>query len=121
MDGATVLVVNDDRDIVQLLEVALELEGYTVLSAVGAEALRLAHERQPDVILLDLMMPVMDGVEVSRRLRADPSTALIPVIVMSAHERLDTTGNLIPAQDQLPKPFGLNDLYSTVGRWAKPA
>ena len=80
MPVGTVLVVDDDASIVHFLEMALEDAGYTVLAAVGGEALRVAHDRHPDVILLDLMMPGMDGIEVSHRLRADPATADIPLI-----------------------------------------
>src|SRR5579871_3721426 len=80
MGNATVLVVDDDPATVSFLEAALSVEGYEVLAALDEAALRVAHEQQPNVILLDLMMPGMDGVEVSQRLRADPVTAHIPII-----------------------------------------
>jgi len=114
-----VLVVDDDAMIVELLETALEDEGYVVLAAVGADALSLAHEQQPDVILLDINMPGMDGVEVSRRLRDDPTTERIPIIVMSAQDRLRATGPLMPVNDRLPKPFEIQTLYEKVARWAR--
>jgi two-component system sensor histidine kinase/response regulator len=66
-------------------------------------------------------MPGMDGVEVSRRLRADPATRDIPIVAMSAHERLQATSDQIEADDRLPKPFQLRTLYEVVGRWAVPA
>jgi CheY-like chemotaxis protein len=79
-----VLVVDDDPSIIDFLETALEDEGYLVLASVGADSLLVAHDVHPDVILLDINMPGMDGVEVSQRLREDPVTADIPIIVMSA-------------------------------------
>jgi CheY-like chemotaxis protein len=116
-----VLVVEDDPTIVELLEQALEVEGYQVLSGVGGEALQLAQEGQPDVILLDIMMPDMDGIEVSRRLRADPATSSIPIVAMSAHERLQAIGDHMSADDRLSKPFHLHELYDIVSRWVRPA
>ena len=113
-----VLVVDDDAMIVELLETALEDEGYLVLAAVGAAALQIAHDAQPAVILLDINMPGMDGVEVSRRLHDDPATERIPIIVMSAQDRLRATGPLMPVNDRLPKPFEIQTLYDKVARWA---
>jgi len=117
----TVLVVDDDPGIIDFLETALEDEGYLVLAAVGAESLGVAHETQPDVILLDINMPGMDGVEVSQRLRDNPVTAAIPIVVMSAQDRLQATGPLMPVNDRLPKPFDLARLYEVVARWTPPA
>ena len=118
MTMSSVLVVDDDPAIVELVQTALEDEGYEVYAAVNGEALQLAAEQHPDVILLDIMMPIMDGVEVSRRLRADPRTAAIPIIAMSAHGRLQATGSAMQANDKLAKPFKLSNLYSAVARWA---
>ncbi len=115
----TVLVVDDDPFIVDFIETALEDEGYLVLAAVNGGALKAAHDLRPDVILLDIMMPGMDGVEVSRRLRDDPVTAGIPIVVMSAQDRLRTTSSLMPVDDRLPKPFDLDHLYAMVARWAQ--
>ena len=117
----TVLVVDDDPDIIDFLETALEDAGYLVLAAVGAESLGVAHETQPDVILLDINMPGMNGVEVSQRLRDDPVTADIPIVVMSAQDRLQATGALMPVNDRLPKPFDLARLYDVVARWVAAA
>ncbi len=115
----TVLVVEDDPSIVEFLEEALEEEGYHVLSGLGGEALRLALEGKPDVILLDMMMPGMDGIEISRRLKGNPATKGIPIVAMSAHDRLQALGDRMAADGRLPKPFGLDMLYKTVGRWSK--
>jgi CheY-like chemotaxis protein len=120
MTKGRVLVVDDDPDIRAFVELALEDEGYEVASAVDGEALVQAREQHPDVILLDLMMPGMDGVEVSRRLRDDPATAAIPVIVMSAHDRIRALAAQMAVQDRLPKPFQIDQMYATVARW-RPA
>ncbi len=109
MSKGTVLVVDDDPSIVEFLIEALEDEEYRVVTSVDGESLQVAHDVRPDVILLDIMMPVMDGVEVSRRLRQDPATARIPIVVMSARV-MDVDG-------RLPKPFDLDFLYATVERW----
>lgn len=105
MAKGCVLVVDDDAGILDMLTEALAYEGYVVLTAVGGGALTLAHDEHPDVILLDLMMPDMDGVEVSKRLHADPATAGIPIVVMSAHTKMDTLVVQMAAQDRLRKPF----------------
>jgi CheY-like chemotaxis protein len=117
MSVHTVLVVDDDSDIVNFLEAALQGRGYKVLIAVDGGALDVAQEGQPDVILLDLLMPGMDGVEVSRRLREDPATASIPIVLMSANERIRVPLTALDVDDRLPKPFELDDLYATVARW----
>lgn len=117
----TVLVVDDDPEIVDLLEAALQGRGYKVLVAINGGALGVAQEGQPDVILLDILMPGMDGIEVSRRLRANPATAKIPIVVMSAHDRLRSASTSMAVDDRLSKPFELNDLYATVARWVQPA
>jgi len=117
----TVLVVDDDPDIIDFLEAALEDAGYLVLASVGAESLGVAHELHPDVILLDINMPGMNGVEVSQRLRDNPVTADIPIVVMSAQDRLQATGPLMPVNDRLSKPFDLARLYEVIARWTQVA
>ncbi len=117
MSKGTVLVVDDDPSIVEFLIEALEDEEYRVVTSVDGESLQVAHDVRPDVILLDIMMPVMDGVEVSRRLRQDPATARIPIVVMSARERLRETTRVMDVDGRLPKPFDLDFLYATVERW----
>jgi CheY-like chemotaxis protein len=119
LSARTVLVVDDDLEIVDFLEAALQGRGYKVLVAVDGGALDAAQAGQPDLILLDLMMPGMDGIEVSRRLRADPTTAKIPIVVMSANERLRNPSMILAVDGRLPKPFELDDLYATVARWVQ--
>jgi CheY-like chemotaxis protein len=117
MPRGTVLVIDDDPDIVALLIAALEAADYDVVATVDGEALQVAHDVQPDLILLDIMMPGMDGVEVCQRLRQDPVTETTPIIVMSAQDRLRTTASLMPINGRLPKPFDLQRLYATVDHW----
>src|SRR5690349_12160385 len=101
--GAAVLVVDDDAAIRDMVTMALQDEGYEVVTAVGAQALAVARTVNPTVILLDIMMPDMDGIEVSRRLRADPATRNIPIIAMSATTVLSETASAMHADEHLPK------------------
>jgi two-component system alkaline phosphatase synthesis response regulator PhoP len=119
-ERATVLIVDDDRTIVDVLRAALEDEGYTVLAALNEAALALARQEQPAVILLDLMMPEMDGVEMCRRLRADPATAHIPIVALSAARNLAVVAGRMSIDDRLPKPFDLDDVSAMVARWTRP-
>jgi CheY-like chemotaxis protein len=116
MTKGTVLVVDDDPEIVEVLAEALADDGYAVLAAVDGAALRVAHEAQPDVILLDIMMPNMDGIEVSTRLHADPQTAHIPIIAMSAYQQMDTLEEQMGAQGRLRKPFEFKEMYALIAR-----
>ena len=120
MAGKRVLVVDDDRVIQQLLEVNLELEGYVVAgtAADGQQALDMAAKLKPDLILLDIMMPKMDGLEVCRRLKDDPKLAKIPVILLSARAQdFDVREGLdIGADAYLTKPFDPVELLDVVGR-----
>jgi CheY-like chemotaxis protein len=115
-----VLVVDDDRVIQQLLEVNLELEGYEVVATAsdGREALDKIAELKPDLVILDIMMPKMDGLEVCRHLKADPSLAKIPVVLLSARAQdLDVREGLdIGADAYLTKPFDPVELLEVVGR-----
>ena len=121
MAQKTVLVVEDDPSILVVVRLALQQQGYAVLTAVGAATVPLAAERQPDVILLDIHMPGMDGPEVSRWLRADPATAHIPIILMSTRQDLRALSAQLPVDDQLPKPFALDELHAIVDRWLRIA
>ncbi len=118
MEQGTILVVDDDQAILDFITEALQEDGYQVVTAVGAGALPVAADRQPNCILLDLQMPGMDGEEVSRRLRGQVATAGIPIIVMSAKDRLSATTSRMQINDHLSKPFGLAQLYAVVKRWS---
>ena len=115
-----VLIVDDDADIVMMLVQVLQDEGYAVRAAVGEEALTLAVDDQPDVILLDIMMPGMDGVEVCRRLRANPRSARAPVIAMSASHRLRERASQMDVDGLLAKPFDLDELLANIERLLTP-
>jgi CheY-like chemotaxis protein len=118
--GKRVLVVDDDRVIQQLLEVNLELEGYQVAGTAsdGQEAIAMAAELKPDLILLDIMMPKMDGLEVCRHLKADPKLSKIPIVLLSARAQdMDIREGLeIGADAYLTKPFDPVELLDVVGR-----
>src|SRR5437764_14942464 len=105
---AKILVVDDVPDNVKLLAYELTDQDHEVLMAAnGPEALAAARAGGPDVILLDVMMPGMDGIEVCRRLKADAGLRLIPVILVSARDREDdiVRGLDAGAQDYVTKPF----------------
>ena len=113
----TVLVADDDEDILQLVSFRLERAGYTVVTAAdGPEALAAARQHQPDLAVLDVMMPGLNGYEVTRQLRADPATAAIPVILLTARvQEADVSrGFEAGADDYLRKPFSPQELRSRV-------
>ena len=113
----TVLVVDDDPDILLTVEQILQSEGYTVLSARnGQEALNRLDVERPGVIILDLMMPVMDGFEFRRRLLEHPASAT-PVIVVSADRDLARKAEALRVHGYLGKPFDLYDLLAQVSRF----
>lgn len=116
-DPRTVLVADDDEDILQLVSFRLERAGYTVVTAAdGQQALAAAREHQPDLAVLDVMMPGLNGYEVTRQLRADEATAAIPVILLTARvQEADVSrGFEAGADDYLRKPFSPQELRSRV-------
>jgi two-component system, OmpR family, phosphate regulon response regulator PhoB len=113
MGKPTVLVVEDERDIQDLVEFNLRQAGYKVLKAGdGLEGLRLAQTETPDLVVLDLMLPGMDGKEVCRRLKQGESTRGIPVLMLTAlaEETDRIIGFEIGADDYLTKPFSPREL-----------
>lgn len=112
-----VLVADDDPDILTLVGFRLERAGYEVLPARdGEEALALALERQPDLAILDVMMPKLDGYEVTQRLRDDPATSGMPVILLTARVQEEdiTRGFEAGADDYIKKPFSPQELRARV-------
>jgi putative two-component system response regulator len=115
-----ILVVEDDPDITELLTQLLEAAGYTVKTAVDGAAIPLARDLQPALVLVDIRMPGMDGVEVCRRLRADERTRAIPLVLMSAAYRLRERAGQAPVDALLSKPFSFPELLATVEQLAGP-
>ncbi|MBX5465435.1 MAG: response regulator [Clostridia bacterium] len=113
-----VLAVDDKPYIRQLLATDLGLQGYTVLEAADGFAALAIAEREPlDLVLLDLILPGLDGYEVLRRLRASPATAGLPVLILSARVPPEGEASLAGAQGYLVKPFDLDELERQVARW----
>ena len=117
MDRKRILVVDDEIYIVHILEFTLTMEGYEVLTAAdGEEALRRLEQDRPDLVVLDIMMPKVDGYEVLRRIRADEEFRQLPVILLSAKGRpVDReTGLEIGADDYIVKPFSPRRLLEKI-------
>ncbi len=117
MDRKRILVVDDEIYIVHILEFSLTMEGYEVATASdGEEALRKIEEDRPDLVVLDIMMPRLDGYEVCRRLRQSEDTATLPVILLSAKGRpVDREVGLeVGADDYIVKPFSPRRLLEKI-------
>lgn len=117
MSKGTVLVIDDEKDLVELVRFNFDREGFDVLAAAdGRSGLKLATEHQPDVVLLDVMMPGMDGLEVCRELRADARTQRLPIIMLTARaaETDRIVGLEIGADDYVTKPFSPRELVARV-------
>src|SRR5919206_4825152 len=118
-DKGEVMVVEDDFAIRETLRELLEDEGYRVVwAANGREALQRLKERAPRLILLDLMMPVMDGWEFRTAQQRDPELARIPVVIISADHALEHKVSALAVDGWLAKPFELATLLETVNRYA---
>jgi DNA-binding response OmpR family regulator len=112
-----ILVVDDDRDVAQSIELSLRRRGYRVtLAHSGVEALKTLRRYRPDIVILDILMPGMSGLEVCRHLRTDPNTVGLPIIFLTARgqeqDRID--GLRAGADDYLSKPFSLEELILRV-------
>jgi two-component system phosphate regulon response regulator PhoB len=117
MAGETVLVVEDEPDVLEVVRYNLTREGFKVLTAMrGDVAVQVAQAKAPDLVILDLMLPEVDGFEVCRRLRGDPRTRTIPVIMLTAKgEESDMVAGLeLGADDYIPKPFSVRVLMARV-------
>jgi two-component system, OmpR family, alkaline phosphatase synthesis response regulator PhoP len=112
-----ILIVDDEKDIVEMLKYNIEKEGYTVLTALnGNRALEQARENKPDLILLDVMMPEMDGWEVCKQLMRDEKTERIPVIFLTAKgsEVDEVVGLELGADDYIIKPISIRKLIARI-------
>ena len=115
--GKKILVVEDEQDIAQLVQHYLQKEGFRSVTAMsGVEALKQVKEEKPDLIVLDLMLPEMDGLDVCKRVRSAPDTAMIPIIMLTAKaEESDTIVGLeLGADDYVTKPFSPKALVARV-------
>jgi two-component system, OmpR family, response regulator MtrA len=116
-DRSLVLIADDDADILLLVKAILERSGHEVVEASdGAEALASVRARKPDLAVLDIAMPEIDGLEVLRRLRADPTTRELPVVLLSARaQEADVQrGFAVGASAYLKKPFSPRELSEHV-------
>ena len=117
MGKGTVVVIDDEKDLIELVRYNLEKEGFDVIGAMNGEAgLEIARQHRPNLILLDLMLPGMDGLEVCRRIRSDNSTVRIPIIILTAKadEPDRIVGLELGADDYITKPFSPRELAARV-------
>lgn len=117
MANPTVLVIDDERDLVELVRYNLEKEHFdTILAYDGSSALAIAQAHRPDLVILDLMMPGMSGLEVCRSLRGDARTSEVPIIMLTARatETDRIVGLEMGADDYLVKPFSPRELVARV-------
>ncbi len=115
-----ILIVEDDPVNLKLVRDLLQVSGYTTIEATdGKQAVKLAKTRKPDLILMDIQMPVMDGFEATRILKADATTRNIPVLVLTSHamkkdiERIHKAG----VDGYLTKPFDIRELLKMVAKY----
>jgi len=117
MNSKKILIVDDETDLVETVRFPLEVEGYHVLiSYNGEDALNQARKENPDLILLDLMLPKLDGYEVCRRLKCDDRCKHIPILMLTAkfQEKDKTLGMETGANEYITKPFDIRDLLKKV-------
>lgn len=108
MTKETILIVDDEEDIIELIRYNLKTEGYSILTAQsGEQAIKIANQSRPNLIILDLMLPGMDGFEVTRYLRGNEETRDMPIVILTAKgEESDIiTGLELGANDYISKPF----------------
>ena len=113
----TILIVEDEKDIVKMLEYTLKKEGYATLSSRNGEmALDIARKEHPDLILLDIMLPGIDGLEVCKILKSDTKTAAVPIIMLTAkgQESDKVVGLELGADDYVTKPFSPRELAARI-------
>ncbi len=117
MAKETILVIEDERDIIEIIEYNFAREGFTVLSATnGEKGLEIARAKRPSVVVLDLMLPGLDGIEVAKRLRQDPATREIAIVMLTEKsEESDVILGLgVGADDYVTKPFKMKELLARV-------
>lgn len=121
IDGKNVLVVEDDPEINELVGAYVELAGFTYRPALdGAAAMRCVHEHLPSLVVLDLMLPDTDGLEICRWIKSDPATSGVPVLMLTALDRQEQRqrGKECGAAEYMTKPFNPDDLMAAIKRTA---
>ncbi len=122
VDGDTILVADDDAGILQMLALMLEDAGYNVVVASdGKEALGMVEMYRPDLVLLDFMMPNMDGCTACQRLKSDENTRKLPVVLMSADRKVAEKAIEAKADDYLLKPFSIEDMLGCLENFLGPS
>jgi two-component system, cell cycle response regulator DivK len=115
-----ILVAEDHSDSRDALQALLESQGYEVWAAVnGEDAVHRAENQAPDLILMDIMMPVMDGLDATRRLRDQPAFDAVPIVALSAMEGGRESAMQAGCDDFLPKPIDLRTLFQKVHWWVE--
>lgn len=115
-----ILVIDDDKDIVSAIETILTMEDYTVFVAYsGKESFRLLHQEHPNLILLDYMLPDLNGEQIVEAIRSDREFVDLPIILISAAHGLKNIGKRIAVQGCIEKPFDLEELLSIVYKYTK--
>ncbi len=120
MEQKRILVVDDEVDLVQTIQFSLELEGYKVLVAHnGEDGLNQARREKPDLILLDIMLPKLDGFKVCRLLKFDEQYKHIPILMLTAktQEKDKSLGAETGAEEYITKPFDMQDLIEKVKKY----
>ncbi len=115
----TILVVDDEPNIRQMLSMLLTLNGFAVDEAIdGLQALDKVHENMPSLMILDVMMPNLDGISVCKRLRADPETVHLPIIILSGktHLNADVEGLAAGADYYMFKPMKIDELLDNINQ-----
>lgn len=126
---AKILLVDDDADFVESTKMVLESKPYEVIVAVnGDEGLRKAREENPDLILLDIIMPVEDGFTAAEELKSDPQLAKIPVLMLTSYSSKGAETSIprsrgfeLEAEDYIDKPVSPQDLLDTISKYLKKA
>jgi CheY-like chemotaxis protein len=119
-DDFTVLVVEDNRDIRELIKLTLEVAGYRVIEAEnGFDGIEAARQYEPDAILMDMSMPLMDGCQCTRRIMQNSRLAGVPIIACTAYNRWEWRGKALLAgcTDFLPKPLDAPKLLTMLSRY----
>ncbi|MFC1693199.1 response regulator [Candidatus Latescibacterota bacterium] len=120
--GAVILIVEDNEKNMRLISDLLSVSGYTTLKAVnGQQGVVLAREKKPNLILMDIQMPVMDGLEATKTLKNDKTTINIPIIALTSYAMKGDKEKMLSVgcDGYLSKPFHVNELLKTVAKYLK--